>query len=433
MDWNPLNWPGDVAGWFGSAVSNTAADIAKAFMLALWAFALLLLKLAFTLIDAFFLNPDLSSSGPLGSVLPYTMWVGASLVLFMFFIQLGRVLITMNGQGLARVLIGVMQFAIVWAAWLAGAGLITAAMTGLTHGFLSLIGVGGFSGVTGSWIRKTSDFTVAVGLGVIGLLLLVPAALSYLLVMILRECALVMLAATAPISAAGLVAEAGRVWFWKTLRWFLATALIAPMCALVLAVGTLLTKGVIHGAGSDPTVVELGMSLVGVVLVAVGAVVPFVLFRLLAFVDPDNPAGQAARNGIVAAGGALAAVGWDKYQKRGGACDGSASESDEDGTSQGEKTAQAQTETRMSDPAGAQTEDLAGTDAASLDETGVGAGAGAGFAGDSNNTNTSSTGSDPGSSESDDDGAADGGTHVPTPNPTPTPAPGGGAAAAVVA
>ena len=43
--------------------------------------------------------------------------------------------------------------------------------------------------------------------------------------------------ATAPISAAGQVSEIGKVWFWKTVRWFFSCLLISPMAVLSLGIG----------------------------------------------------------------------------------------------------------------------------------------------------------------------------------------------------
>ena len=42
--------------------------------------------------------------------------------------------------------------------------------------------------------------------------------------MLTRGAALLVLAATNPIAAAGLVWEGGRAWFWKAFRWFHAAA-----------------------------------------------------------------------------------------------------------------------------------------------------------------------------------------------------------------
>ena len=56
------------------------------------------------------------------------------------------------------------------------------------------------------------------------------------------------LAATTPISAAGLVSDAGRPWFWKSLRWFHAAAATPLLMVLVIGVGVQMAGGVATGA-----------------------------------------------------------------------------------------------------------------------------------------------------------------------------------------
>ena len=142
-------------------------------------------------------------------------------------------------------------------------------------------------------------------------LLIWPAALMHILVMVVREAALLLLVATSPIAAGGLLSEVGRAWFWKSLRWLVAALLIAPLSALVLGVGTRITHGVLAattsagaagtGQGSEAAIV--GMAVVGSVLLLVGALCPLILFRLLAFVDPGTSSGAAMRSSLASHGG----------------------------------------------------------------------------------------------------------------------------------
>lgn len=133
-------------------------------------------------------------------------------------------------------------------------------------------------------------------LGVLALLLLIPASFFYLLIMLVREAALIILIATAPISAAGLVNDSTKVFFWKTLRWFFACLLISPMAALMLGIGMKLSQGVLAGtSASAPVARQAGTAVIGCVVIAIGACCPLVLFRLLAFVDPGTASGAALR------------------------------------------------------------------------------------------------------------------------------------------
>jgi type IV secretion system protein TrbL len=128
-DLNPLKWLGDAA-------SAAVGDVWLSAMTGLWSAALWLLKLAFQIIDAF-TTPDLSASGPMGSVLPTTLWLGATLAVIMMFVQLTVALIRRDGESMGRVLIGIAQFGFVWVAYLGLAAGFVAAAAGLEHGILN--------------------------------------------------------------------------------------------------------------------------------------------------------------------------------------------------------------------------------------------------------------------------------------------------------
>jgi hypothetical protein len=125
-DLNPLSW-------LGSAASAAIGDVWKAAMTALWSAGLWVLELAFKIIDAF-TTPDLSASGPLATVLPYTFGIGAFVAALMAFVQIGVALYRRDGQSIARVLVGVAQFGAVWIGYIAvAATLVTATAGGVHH------------------------------------------------------------------------------------------------------------------------------------------------------------------------------------------------------------------------------------------------------------------------------------------------------------
>jgi hypothetical protein len=273
-------------------------------MTGLWSASLWLLQLAFRTIDAF-TTPDLSAGGPIGPALPMIGWLAASTVGIMFLVQLALVVVRRDGKSLGQLLLGTVQFGAVWVSYLAVAGALVVAAGGLAHGILqSMLHVGGFSmlDVSQSWPRRISDVTVATVLGISGLLLVIPAAFLYLIVMVVREVAIILLVATAPISAAGLVSEVSKVWFWKTLRWFLSALLIAPVAALIIGLGVQIAHGVIDGHG-DQTAAAVGMAVVSALIILIGALCPLVLFKLLAFVEPGTASGAALRQSWDDAGG----------------------------------------------------------------------------------------------------------------------------------
>src|SRR5579875_2699546 len=343
IDLNPLHW-------FGAAAGKVVGDVWKAAMTGLWSAALWILKLAFRIIDQF-TTPDLSAGGPMGAVLPTTLWLGAALAVIMMFVQLTVALIRRDGQSLGRIFLGIGQFGLVWVGYLGIAAGLVAAAAGLSHSILSSmlhVRVMSDYDFSQSWPDKIDDITLATVLGVLSLLVVIPAAFFYVLIMLVREAALIILVATAPISAGGLVSDVGKVWFWKTLRWFFSCLLISPCAALLLGIGVKISEGAINAVppcksfpptpAGPPAITgfhgpkvpvscdtwwlwtsdqakamaewtkqsssqSAGMAIVGCIVIAIGAVCPLILFRLLAFVEPGTASGAALRQSWSDAGG----------------------------------------------------------------------------------------------------------------------------------
>ncbi len=344
-DLNPLDWASDAA-------SEVAAQTWTTVMSSIWSGGLWLLKFAFTGVDSF-TSPDLAASGPMGKVYPYTFGIGLAVALIMAFAQIGLAAFRRDGATLGRVLVGAAQYAVVWAGTVAVSAALVSAASGLTHGLLSgLLHIDGFGDYQAAvqWPRNATDTATATVLGLSSMLLVWPAALAYLLVMLVREAALLLLVATSPISAGGLLSDVGSVWLWKSLRWFLASLLIAPLAALVLGVGHQIALGVASGAGASDTTnaaattgnaSAVGMAVVGSVLVLVGALCPLLLFRLLAFVDPGTSNGSAFRTSLASQGGLRGLLSRDPSGSA------SASQGDGAGRSSGEATADLATQTRF--------------------------------------------------------------------------------------
>jgi type IV secretion system protein TrbL len=343
IDLNPMHWLGDLA-------SEAIADVWTAAMVSIWSAGLWLLGLAFRVIDAF-TTPDVSATGPMAGVLPTTLWVGATVAVTLMFVQLTTALVRRDGRSMGRVLLGVGQFGLVWVGYLGIAGGLVAAAAELSRGILqAMLQVDTLSATdpASSWPRDVVDATAATVLGLSALLLLIPAAFFYVVISLVREAALIILIATAPISAAGLLSDSTKAWFWKSLRWFFSSLLITPTAALMLGIGVQLSAGVVNGAG-DSTAQAAGTAVVGAVMVAIGAVCPLVLFRLLAFVDPGTASGAALRQSWSDSGGLAGVLGGEKQSSGSGAATVSA----HDGRSQGESAAEAQSAGRIGSLLGA--------------------------------------------------------------------------------
>ncbi len=345
IDLNPFHW-------VGSAAKAAAADAWQVAMTGLWSAGLWLQHAAFIVVDTL-LTPDLTVPGPLGAVLPTTLWISAAVAGLMMTLQLAAALARRDGQSLARICLGVAQFGVVWVAYLGVAGGLVEAAAGLTRGIMAAtLNTTTLSGVdlSSSWPKDVADLTQATVLGVLSLLLVIPAAFAYLLVMLVRETALIVLVATAPVAAGGLLSDTGRVWFWKTLRWFVACLLISPMAALLLGVGVKVSQGVIAAPGQSSAAQQTGMAVVGCVVIAVSAVCPLVLFRLLAFVDPGTASGAALRQSWSDSGGMTGLL---STPGGGSAAGGAAAAAAPDGRSAGEAGAEAQTQSRLASTLGA--------------------------------------------------------------------------------
>jgi hypothetical protein len=332
---NPFKY---LAGEAGKVI----ADGWTSAMLGLWNAGLWALRLVLNIIDAL-LTPDLGENGPGGVVYRTTFWLAGALLLIMLIIQLGLATIRRSGKSLAVVLVGLGQFLVVWGGWVGFGVAVVYACGGLTRALMkSLLNVTSWS----SWqpwapfsVDDITDGTVATVLGLMGLLLWL-AAIGHLLVMITRSAALIVLAAATPVAATGLVSDAGRSWFWKSLRWFLAAAFTPVPMVLVLGIGVQITTGVANGM-ADKTEQAIGTALPGVILILIACVAPVALFKLLAFVDPNTSSGAALRSGLADVGGVRRFVtgGGDAAAGTGGDASGE--------RSQGEEASEDATDTRL--------------------------------------------------------------------------------------
>lgn len=346
MDWSEYLNPFTA---LGNAAASVVADGWTAAMLGIWNAGLWLLKLVLMIEDAF-LVPDLSAGGPMRDLYGATFWIAGALVVLLLVIQLGIAAVRRDGQTLGRAVLGVMQFGAVWVISVVFAVAVLAAAGGLTRALTqSLLGVESMSAWqpwTGFSTADLTDGTVATVLGVLGLFV-VFAAVAHLIVMLARAASLMVLAATNPITAAGLVWDGGRTWFWKALRWFVAAAFTPVLMTLMLGLGVKATSGVALSM-TDSLQAAIGTAVPGVMLIFIGSFAPLALFKLLAFVDPGTSSGSAMRAGLAAQGG------WQGVLsgRADGATSNAASSSDAAGQSSGEADTEATTNDRFTRSAG---------------------------------------------------------------------------------
>lgn len=353
IDLNPFNDVGD-------AVKQGAADGWTAIMISLWQTGLWLLDVAFLILDRF-VTPDVADPG-LRHLYGVSLWISLAMAGLLACGQIVLALVRRDGATLGRLIGGMAQYGLVVTCWIAVCAGVIWATGGLAQGLLdTLLDTKDFHGysATAGFPTKVTGAAAATALGMTSLFLLFPAAIGYILIMLVREAALLVIVATLPIAAAGLFSDATRAWFWKAVRWFLAASLIAPMLALVLGIGVQITRAAfpdgpdkenlqLFGTATQIEVAStesaVGMAVVGSVILFIGCFSPMVLFRLMAFVDPGTGSGASLRATMAANGGVSGVL-----SGRGGQATGTsvASQTGDDGRSAGEGNADAITEKRI--------------------------------------------------------------------------------------
>lgn len=332
----------------GDIIAKAAADAWTAAMMAIWSAGLYVLRIVLSFSELF-LTPDLSADGPGSAVFAYALWLALALVVIMTLIQLGAAVFKREGKALARALIGSGQFIVVCACWFLYCVTVITACAALTKALMkALLSVNtwpDWDPLGGIVLQDVTDGVVATVLGLLGLVLWI-AAIGHILVYLARAAALLVLTATGPLSAAGLVADAGRSWFWKSLRWFHAAAFTPVIMVLVLGIGVQMSNGVAAHLADD-TAKSIGTALPAVMLICVSVVAPLALFKLLAFVDPGTPSGASFRQGMALQGGLQGLLSGGGGSGAGGGSN-AASSADSHGRSAGEQGAEDSTSSRFS-------------------------------------------------------------------------------------
>ena len=326
VDLNPFDWAGD-------ALKQSLADTFTAMMMALWSAGLWLIEMVFGVIDRF-VTPNVADPG-LGRLYGTTLWVSFVIALVIGLAQIGLAAVRRDGRTLGGLVVGAAQYGAVVTMWVTVCAVLVLGCAGLTKGLLhELLGIDGFAGYSASAglpDRVTGTVQAAV-LGLCSLLLLVPAAIGYLLITLVREASLLILTATMPLAAAGALGEGTKAWLWRSIRWFVAACLTAPLLALVVGLGVQISRaafpdasrfegaqaaGTQAGTGTGAaarmaggvaahvadSASNVGMAVVGCVILLVACFCPMALFRLLAFVDPGTASGASFRSTMAANGG----------------------------------------------------------------------------------------------------------------------------------
>ncbi|MGH3420451.1 MAG: hypothetical protein ACRDOD_12800 [Streptosporangiaceae bacterium] len=350
FDLNPFHWAGD-------QVKKELADAFTSMMMSLWSAGLWLIDMVFGVIDRF-TSPNLADPG-LGRLYGVTLWLSFLTALVIGLAQIGLAALRRDGRSLGSVAVGVAQYCAVVASWVMVCAALVVGTAGLARGLLhTLLNVGGFAGYSAS-AGLTDNVTGTVQAAVLGmcsLFMLIPASFGYLLIMLVREAALMILTATMPIAAAGALGEGTKAWMWKSIRWFVAACLTAPLLALVVGVGAQISRAAFPGVVPQPhpdvagqqladSSANVGMAVVGCVIFLVSCFCPMALFRLLAFVDPGSASGASLRTTLAANGGVSGLLSGRRAAQDQGS--GAATQVTSDGRAASETSADAETSNRF--------------------------------------------------------------------------------------
>ena len=195
--------------WLVSAVSTPAQDGWEAAMIGIFSVGMWVLRLAFHIIDAF-TTPDLTANGPLGAILPTTAWIDASLAGTCSWCSWRWPRSATTGRPGAGRSSGCCSSAPYgWVPDLRGHGRRGVHGPG-TRDLSVTLHVSAWSRWTMAWPKKITDVTVASVLGLFVGPIVGASAVTYLLLMLVREASLLVLAATSPITSAGLLSEVSR-------------------------------------------------------------------------------------------------------------------------------------------------------------------------------------------------------------------------------
>lgn len=351
IDLNPFHW-------LGGEVTEGLADVFTAMMLSFWSAALWLMDLVFGVLDRF-VTPDVTDPG-LNRLYSITLWLSLLVALLIGLVQIGLAAVRRDGRSLGSLAVGMAQYGAVVAGWIVVCAGLIVGCAGLTRALLSeLLDVPSFSGYAASagMPNQVVGTVQAAVLGVCALFLVIPAAFGYLLIMLVREAALLILTITMPIAAAGALGEGTKAWMWKSIRWFLAACLTSPLLATVVGLGVQISRAAFPEAGQQmqrnvdftrdvipANEAHVGMAVVGCVVFAIACFCPMVLFRLLAFVDPGTASGASFRTTLAANGGVSGLLSGQRSQDQGS---GAATQVSADGRAASEDGADAETANRF--------------------------------------------------------------------------------------
>ena len=311
---------GNVVGAAASAAGNAAVGVVSSglnsVMEGLWTFMVTMLGGTFAWIDHLGAPNVDPRTGPLAGVMPIMLWLGGAVLVILCFIQIGRGVLD-GGRGFATLLIGIGQYSLITAGGLGFLAVLVTASDALALGLLKGgLNIDNWQGITAqnSVLTNAVHSVGGVGVGVLAIFVLFPAVLGLVVETLVRNASILVLAATIPLLAAGLVQESTTRWFWIGLRWMIALLLMSPALALVIVLGLRTAAGAAGAGGASQGAGTAAVQvLIGLVVLLISLTCPWAMFKLFAFIDPSSVSGGRARgffgSGSSGGGGSAPATG----------------------------------------------------------------------------------------------------------------------------
>jgi len=242
-------------------------------------------------------SPDLATEPAVDRLQQWMLPIAAIVAVFGLIVAGGKMALTRKPNPLIDTGSGLVTIAVTSAVGVALPTLLLKAGDAWSNWVLQA-STGGQFGARLSDLLSMAGLAAPAVVVVLGIVAIVISALQALL-MLFRQGALVVLAGTLPLAAAGTLTPATRPWFKKVTGWMLALIFYKPAAAAIYAVTFMMI-----GTGKNLTTILTGFAMVAMSLLALPVLMKFFTWTTGQVTDASGAGGfmQAALSGAVAVG-----------------------------------------------------------------------------------------------------------------------------------
>ena len=242
-------------------------------------------------------SPDLASEPAVGRLQQWMLPIAAIVAVFGVIVAGGKMALTRKPNPLIDTGSGLVTVAVTSAVGVLLPTLLLKAGDAWSNWVLQASTGGQFGARLTGLLSMTGLSAPAVVL-ILGIVAIIISALQALL-MLFRQGALIVLAGTLPLAAAGTLTPATRPWFKKVTGWMLALIFYKPAAAAVYAAAFMMI-----GTGKNLTTILTGFAMVAMSLLALPVLMRFFTWTTGQVTDASGAGGfmQAALSGAVAVG-----------------------------------------------------------------------------------------------------------------------------------